>query len=59
MYDPNWAKVDVNSVPHIVVPPPGPQSQEMHARAAKYMKGYSSQVQLVPGGLRVGQGRAR
>ena len=40
MYDTNWAKVDVNSVPHMVTTPPGPKSQEMHARAAKYMKGY-------------------
>jgi 4-aminobutyrate aminotransferase-like enzyme len=48
MYDPNWAKVDVNSVPNIVVPPPGPQSREMHTRAARYMKGYSSQVRLFP-----------
>ena len=48
MYDKNWANVDVNSVPRIVVPPPGPKSQEMHARAARYMKGYSSQVRLFP-----------
>ena len=48
MYDHNWAKVDVNSVPHMVVPAPGPKSHEMHERAAKYMKGYSSQVRLFP-----------
>jgi 4-aminobutyrate aminotransferase-like enzyme len=48
MYDRNWAKVDVESVPRLVGTPPGPRSQEFHARAAKYMKGYSSQVRLFP-----------
>jgi len=48
MYDKDWAKVDVNSVPRMVTPPPGPKSQQMHARAAEYMKGYSSQVRLFP-----------
>ena len=56
MYDKNWAKVDVHAVPHFVAPPPGPKSQEVHPRAARYMKGYSSQVRLFPGGFRVGQG---
>jgi len=48
MYDRNWAKIDVNSVPRLVATPPGPNSQAMHARAAEYMKGYSSQVRLFP-----------
>jgi len=48
MVDKNWARVDVNSVPRIVVTPPGPRSQEMHERASRYMKGYSSQVRLFP-----------
>jgi 4-aminobutyrate aminotransferase-like enzyme len=48
MYDRNWAKVDVNSVPRLVTTPPGPRSQEIHDRAAKLMKGYSSQVRLFP-----------
>ena len=52
MYNPNWSHVDVNSVPHMVTASPGPRSQEMHARTAKYMKGLSSQVQLVPGRVR-------
>ncbi|MBM3472508.1 MAG: aspartate aminotransferase family protein [Armatimonadetes bacterium] len=47
-YDRNWAKVDVDAVPHIAVPPPGPQSRELHERASKHMKGYSSQVRLFP-----------
>ena len=32
MYDRNWAKVDMNAVPHMVTTSPGPKSQEMHAR---------------------------
>lgn len=45
-----------NIVPHIVVTPPGPKSQEMHARAARYMKGYSSQVRLFPVVFESGKG---
>jgi 4-aminobutyrate aminotransferase-like enzyme len=48
MYDPNWAKVNVNSLPNIKVTPPGSRSKEMHDRASKFMKGYSSQVRLFP-----------
>ena len=48
MYQRNWARIDVNSVPDIKVPPPGPQSNAMHGRASKVMKGYSSQVRLFP-----------
>lgn len=55
-YDRNWAKVDINAVPRIVTPPPGPKSQEMHARAARYMKGYSSQVRLFPVVFQSGKG---
>jgi len=56
MYDKDWAKIDVNTVPHMVTTPPGPQSQEVHARAAKYMKGLSSQVQLFPVAFASGKG---
>ena len=56
MYDCNWARVDVNSVPDMVVPAPGPQSRSMHDRAAKYMKGYSSQVRLFPVTFESGHG---
>jgi 4-aminobutyrate aminotransferase-like enzyme len=56
MYDKNWAKVDISAVPNIPVPPPGPKSQEMHARAARYMKGYSSQVRLFPVAFASGKG---
>lgn len=44
----NWAYVDPSSVPDIRVTPPGPKSVEYHDRASKFMKGYSSQVQLFP-----------
>ena len=43
-----WWKKNLSSVPNIVVEPPGPRSQEMHKRASKIMKGYSSQVRLFP-----------
>lgn len=43
-----WAKVNPLDVPQLVVTPPGPKSQEMHSRASKYMKGFSSQVRLFP-----------
>ncbi|MBE6930300.1 MAG: aspartate aminotransferase family protein [Ruminococcaceae bacterium] len=43
-----WAHVDLNTVPSIKTPLPGPRSTEMHNRAAKIMKGYSSQVRLFP-----------
>jgi 4-aminobutyrate aminotransferase-like enzyme len=48
MYDRDWAKVDVQAVPRLLTTPPGPKSQAYHSRAAKYMKGYSSQVRLFP-----------
>lgn len=56
MYDKNWAKIDASSVPTIKTPLPGPKSQEFHARAAKYMKGYSSQVKLFPVAFESGKG---
>jgi 4-aminobutyrate aminotransferase-like enzyme len=55
-YDKNWAKVDVKSLPKMVVPAPGPKSMEIHSRAEKYMKGYSSQVKLFPVAFESGHG---
>jgi 4-aminobutyrate aminotransferase-like enzyme len=52
----NWAHVEIDSVPNIQVPPPGPQSQAMHARASRLMKGYSSQVRLFPVAFESGHG---
>ena len=44
-----WADVDLSAVPRLVSSEvPGPRSREMHGRAAKIMKGYSSQVRLFP-----------
>jgi 4-aminobutyrate aminotransferase-like enzyme len=48
MYKSEWAKVDVRTVPNIKITPPGPMSEEVHSRSARYMKGYSSQVRLFP-----------
>lgn len=56
MYNLDWAKVDVNSVPSIKVPPPGPASREVHTRASRLMKGYSSQVRLFPVSFESGHG---
>jgi 4-aminobutyrate aminotransferase-like enzyme len=55
-YDKNWAKVDPATVPNMVVDAPGPRSKELHDRAEKYMKGYSSQVQLFPVAFESGHG---
>ena len=43
-----WAKVDLTKVPNVVATPPGPKSNEVHSRTAKYMKGFSGQVKLMP-----------
>lgn len=55
-YDKDWARVDPDTVPNIVVSPPGPKSQELHERASRYMKGYSSQVRLFPVAFESGHG---
>ena len=48
-YDIAWAKVNLKNVPRLVTPEiPGPKSLELHGRASKIMKGYSSQVKLFP-----------
>jgi len=52
----NWAYVDPASVPLIKTEVPGPKSVEYHARASKYMKGYSSQVKLFPVAFDSGKG---
>ena len=55
-YDKNWAKVDASTLPDMKVPAPGPRSTELHSRAEKYMKGYSSQVKLFPVAFESGHG---
>ena len=56
MYDKNWAHADLNRLPELHTELPGPKSREYHARAAKYMKGYSSQVKLFPVVFESGKG---
>jgi len=51
-----WAHLDPDSVPHLLVTPPGPQSAAIHARASQFMKGYSSQVRLFPVVFQSGHG---
>jgi len=56
-YNIAWAKVNLKKVPHIVSRKiPGPQSRKIHNRAAKIMKGYSSQVKLFPVAFKKGHG---
>lgn len=56
MYDKNWARMDVNTLPAIKTELPGPKSKEYHARCSKYFKGYSSQVTLFPVVFESGKG---
>lgn len=51
-----WARVDLSRVPHLPVPPPGPQSASLHARCTRHFKGLSSQVKLFPVSFRRGRG---
>lgn len=52
----NWGRVDLSRVPHLPVPPPGPQSKAYHDRCTKYFKGLSSQVKLFPVSFESGEG---
>lgn len=51
-----WAKADLTKVPDIITTPPGPESQKVHKRTSKYMKGYSGQVKLFPVAFEQGKG---
>ena len=51
-----WGKVDLDRVPHLPVPPPGPLSKDYHDRCTKYFKGLSSQVKLFPVAFESGKG---
>jgi len=55
-YDRNWAQIEVAAVPDMKIPAPGPKSRELHKRAEKYMKGYSTQVKLFPVAFKKGHG---
>jgi 4-aminobutyrate aminotransferase-like enzyme len=52
----DWGRVDLTRIPHLPVPPPGPASQEQHARCTRYFKGLSSQVKLFPVAFESGSG---
>jgi len=56
MFNTNWAKINLNEVPKILVPPPGPRSKEIHSRTIKHFKGLSSQVKLFPVVFESGKG---
>jgi len=45
---PRWAHVDLDKVPRVATPPPGPKSRQYHERCTRYFKGLSSQVKLFP-----------
>ena len=51
-----WSHVDLEQVPNMQVPPPGPISKAMHARCTKHFKGLSSQVKLFPVVFESGRG---
>src|SRR5690606_33654003 len=51
-----WAHVDLNQVPDMRTPAPGPRSKEMHARCTRYFKGLSGQVKLFPVAFESGKG---
>jgi 4-aminobutyrate aminotransferase-like enzyme len=56
-YNIGWAKVNLKKVPHLVSRQiPGPKSRKIHGRAAKIMKGFSSQVKLFPVAFEKGYG---
>ena len=50
-----WARTDLTRYPEIVVPPPGPASNDYHQRCTKYFKGLSGQVKLFPVTFESGQ----
>lgn len=52
----DWARVDLDRVPHVPVPPPGPLSKSYHDRCTKYFKGLSGQVKLFPVAFERGAG---
>jgi len=51
-----WGRVDLNRVPHLPVPPPGPLSKHWHERCTRHFKGLSGQVKLFPVSFESGSG---
>jgi len=54
--NPYWAHVDLDQVPAMKTPAPGPKSRALHARCTKHFKGLSSQVKLFPVAFESGNG---
>ena len=52
----DWWRRSAADIPHIVVEPPGPKSQELHASTTRYFHGLSSQVKLFPVAFEEGHG---
>ena len=56
-YDPSKYAVDLTQYPHIETETvPGPVSNDLHARASRYIKGLSGQVRLFPVAFESGSG---
>jgi 4-aminobutyrate aminotransferase-like enzyme len=56
-YDPTPYALDLTQIPDIHTPTlPGPESEALHARAARYVKGLSGQVRLFPVAFERGKG---
>ncbi len=51
-----WGRVDLDAVPNMVVPSPGPRSRALHGRCTTYFKGLSGQVKLFPVAFESGRG---
>ncbi|MEM1209178.1 MAG: aspartate aminotransferase family protein [Planctomycetota bacterium] len=52
----DWGRVDLDAVPSMPVPAPGPRSRELHERCTKHFKGLSGQVKLFPVSFEAGEG---
>ncbi|MDC0936940.1 aspartate aminotransferase family protein [Pirellulales bacterium] len=52
----DWAHLDLQQVPDICVPPPGPKSRALHQRCTRHFKGLSGQVKLFPVAFASGNG---
>jgi len=56
-YNPAPYRLDLDKMPHLVTSTiPGPKSQALHSRAAKYYRGLSGQVKLFPVAFEKGEG---
>jgi len=56
-YNPAPYRLDLDKMPHLVTSTiPGPKSQALHGRAAKYYRGLSGQVKLFPVAFEKGEG---